>query len=80
MSEQKLEISASFEIDSENQIKLLKVTIQGLMEKCTRLKSELKNCRNELCLKCGAFSMSHLGACDDCRYRHGGEWEDDLDE
>ena len=71
-------MSASFEIDQENTIKLLKVTIQGLLESCDRLQKELRNCRNELCLKCGAFSMSHLGACDDCRYRHCGEWEADL--
>jgi len=73
-------MSASFEIDQENTIKLLKVTIQGLLESCDRLQKELRNCRNELCLKCGAFSKCHLGACDDCRYRHCGEWEADLHE
>ena len=41
---------------------------------------ELKNCRNELCLKCGNYKKAHLGACDDCRYRHGGEWEADARE
>ena len=30
--------------------------------------TELMNCRNELCLKCGAYRDSHLGACDGCRY------------
>jgi hypothetical protein len=44
------------------------------------LQSELKNCRNELCLKCGSYREAHLGACDDCRYRHGGEWEKDMEE
>ncbi len=29
---------------------------------------ELWNCRNELCLKCGRYERSHLGACDGCRY------------
>ena len=43
------------------------------------LQSELKNCRNELCLKCGSYREAHLGACDGCRYRHGGEWEKEMD-
>lgn len=43
-----------------------------------RLRSELKNCRNELCLKCGNYHESYAGACDDCRYRHCGEWEADM--
>lgn len=46
----------------------------------SNLMSELKNCRNELCLKCGRYKEAHNGACDDCRYRHGGEWSVDLDE
>lgn len=32
------------------------------------LLNELKNCRNELCLKCGSYRNSHNGACNDCRY------------
>lgn len=43
-----------------------------------RLRSELKRCRNELCQKCGQYKEAHNGACDGCRYRHGGEWEVDL--
>jgi len=43
-----------------------------------RLRQELKNCRNELCLKCGNYHESYAGACDGCRYRRGGEWEADL--
>lgn len=34
-----------------------------------RLVSELRDCRNELCLKCGAYKERHLGACDGCRWR-----------
>lgn len=30
--------------------------------------NELKNCRNELCVKCGSYRNSHNGACDGCRY------------
>lgn len=32
------------------------------------LLNELKNCRNELCVKCGAYRNSHNGTCDGCRY------------
>ena len=45
-----------------------------------RLRKELKNCRNELCLKCGNYHESYAGACDGCRYRRGGEWAVDLNE
>lgn len=51
-----------------------------MLAKIERLKNEVKNCRNELCLKCGNYHEAHNGACDDCRYRHGGEWSVDLDE
>ena len=30
--------------------------------------SDLYDCVNELCLKCGAFGEAHKGACDDCRW------------
>lgn len=43
-----------------------------------RLQKELKNCRNELCQKCGNYHESYAGACDSCRYKSGGEWEVDL--
>lgn len=34
---------------------------------------QLRDCRNELCLKCGDYKNAHKGACDDCRWRdvHG---------
>ncbi len=31
----------------------------------------IKDLRNELCLKCGDFDKAYLGACDNCRWRHG---------
>lgn len=34
--------------------------------------SELKTCRNELCLRCGNYKNSHRGACDGCRWKDGG--------
>jgi len=51
---------------------------QRLFDKIKRLQNEVKRCRNELCLKCGCYKESHIGACDDCRFRHDGEWRDDL--
>ena len=31
--------------------------------------SDFRDCRNELCLKCGAYTQKHNGACDGCRWR-----------
>ena len=33
------------------------------------IESDLKDCVNELCLKCGAYHESYLGACDGCRWK-----------
>ena len=58
-----------------------KELLQTIVEdtvKVYRLRSELKNCRDELCNRCRAYKYAHRGACDNCRYRHGGEWEADL--
>ena len=32
------------------------------------LQANLKDCVNELCLKCGQYRNEHLGACDGCRW------------
>lgn len=37
-----------------------------------RLMSELRDCRNELCLRCGSYREKHLGACDGCRWKDVG--------
>ena len=34
-----------------------------------RLVRDLKDCRNELCLKCGMYIYRHRGACDGCRWK-----------
>lgn len=39
-----------------------------LREENEKLRKELRWCRNELCLKCGDYERSYLGACDDCRW------------
>lgn len=33
------------------------------------LQRKLKDCRNELCLRCGQYKTAHLGSCDECRWR-----------
>lgn len=30
---------------------------------------DFRDCRNELCLRCGNYKQRHLGACDWCRWR-----------
>lgn len=32
--------------------------------------SDFRDCRNELCLRCGQYKTAHLGSCDGCRWRH----------
>ena len=34
---------------------------------------DLKDCRNELCLKCGDYKLAHKGACDGCRWKDMGD-------
>lgn len=42
--------------------------VRDLKARIADLKSELNDCRNELCLKCGNYKQKHLGACDGCRW------------
>lgn len=30
---------------------------------------DYRDCRNELCLRCGEYQERHLGACDGCRWK-----------
>lgn len=46
--------------------------VQDLKARVESLKSDLKVCRNELCLKCGDYKQKHLGACDGCRWKERG--------
>ena len=45
----------------------------GIIEEAAKaiktLQSELRNCRNELCYRCGDYKLRHQGACDGCRYK-----------
>lgn len=50
-------------------LKGAKVAASIVLEDNKRLKCDLKDCRNELCLRCGSYREKHLGACDGCRWR-----------
>lgn len=40
------------------------------------LRRNLMDCRNELCLRCGDYKQSHLGACNGCRWQLTPQKED----
>lgn len=46
----------------------LRVQIVNLHAEVDNLKSELHDCVNELCMKCGNYHEEHNGACDGCRW------------
>lgn len=50
-------------------LELADVQIERLVEETERLRRDLKDCRNELCLYCGKYKERHNGACDGCRWR-----------
>ena len=43
--------------------------IQDLKARVESLKANLKDCRNELCLRCGQYKTAHLGSCEGCRWK-----------
>lgn len=43
-----------------------------MVEVIDQLRRDLKDCRNELCLRCGEYKRQHLGACDGCRWKEVG--------
>lgn len=45
------------------------IQIANLQADRDNIRTELKDCVNELCLKCGAYHESYLGACDGCRWK-----------
>lgn len=48
---------------------LLKAYNEGYAQGKSDMAKELKDCRNELCLHCGKYKLSHMGACDGCRWK-----------
>lgn len=49
--------------------KLKLLALKALADaKIDRLERDLRDCRNELCLRCGQYKQKHLGACSGCRW------------
>lgn len=47
-------------------------TVTNMLESIKRfekLESNLKDCKNKLCLSCGRYTDRHKGACDGCRWK-----------
>lgn len=38
------------------------------IEKLSQIETDLRDCRNELCIKCGQYQTKHLGSCNGCRW------------
>lgn len=41
----------------------------ALKDELSETKMQLRNARNELCLKCGRYHDAHKGACDGCKWK-----------
>ena len=63
-------------MDTNDEIELtigrLKIIKNQLEDAFKTLEREFKDCRNELCLKCGEYKTAHLGSCDGCRWKDVG--------
>lgn len=44
------------------------IQIANLQADRDNIRADLKDCVNELCLKCGNYHESYLGSCDGCRW------------
>ena len=43
--------------------------VMTLVSAIQNAESDLRDCVNELCLKCGSYREDHLGACNGCRWK-----------
>jgi hypothetical protein len=59
----------------EETISSVKVRWERVKNYIARLERDLRDCRGELCLKCGNYREAHNGACDGCRWRETGQNE-----
>ena len=46
-----------------------KERVMMLETQMRELKTDLKDCVNELCYQCGQYRHEHEGACDGCRWK-----------
>lgn len=54
---------------AKNRLLEVKESVQQMKCQYDRMADNLHDCVNELCLKCGAYHESYLGACDGCRWK-----------
>ena len=47
----------------------LRKRVEAQREEIKRIGVALRDCRNELCLRCGNYKQAYIGACDGCRWR-----------
>ena len=45
------------------------IQIENQQAALKSMRVDLKDCVNELCLKCGNYHESYLGTCDGCRWK-----------
>ena len=54
-------------------LRIVKNKLEAAYEEAVKernaLRAMLKDCRNELCLRCGQYKERHLGSCDGCRWK-----------
>lgn len=58
---------AEMKIEPKDKLELLGM-ITAIGYRHERVLSALRDCRNELCLKCGQYKTKHLGSCKGCRW------------
>ena len=51
-------------LENEEVANAVCVIVKHIME----TERNLKDCRNELCLRCGQYKTKHLGSCEGCRW------------
>ena len=69
--EDALNFDMEIELEEGEDIESICKGAQLVMEHIRSLPTatEVKDLRNELCLKCGEYKRSHLGACYGCRWK-----------
>ena len=47
-------------------VEAIKMTVERMPS--SDIETDFRDCRNELCLKCGQYQTKHLGSCNGCRW------------
>lgn len=55
--------------DAYKAVAVLEADFNDSCDRIDELEKTLRDCRNELCIKCGRYRERHLGACDGCRWK-----------